>query len=144
MAKAKLDKRPIMVRLSDTTLGFANRSEDIRGRTVYDSNREEVGEVDDLFVDQLSEKVRFLQVSSQGFLGLGRTKFLIPVDAITSISEDLVRISQTREQVAGAPAYSPELVDKRFVTNVYDYYGYDPYWEQGYVYPPYPNYPPLL
>jgi len=144
MAKAKLDESSVMVKLTDTTLSFSDPSEDIRGRKVYDSNREEIGEVDDLFVDQPEGKVRFLEVSSQGILGLGKTKFLIPVDAITSMSADEVRISQTREHLAGAPAYSPELVDRRFVTNLYGYYGYDPYWDKAYVYPPYPYYPPLL
>jgi sporulation protein YlmC with PRC-barrel domain len=142
MAKAKSDEKTMMVKLSDTTLVFTDRAQDIRGRTVVDSNREEIGEVDDLFIDQGEEKVRFLEVSSGGFLGLGETKFLIPVDAITGISENEVRIDKTRVHVAGAPRYSPELVDARFLTNMYDYYGYAPYWGRGYVYPPYPYYPP--
>jgi len=144
MAKAKIDEQLILVKLSDTSLAFAEGAEDIRGRKVFDSNHEEIGEVNDLFIDQKEEKARFLEVASGGFLGLGSDKFLIPVDAITSISNDEVRIHKTREHVAGAPTYSPELVDQRFVTNMYNYYGYGPYWEKGYVYPPFPNYPPML
>ena len=112
MSRAKNEEAPIMVMLSDTSLAFADQREDIRGRKVYDNNREEIGEVDDLFIDQRETKARFLEVSSQGFLGLGKTRFLIPVDVIESISADEVRISKTREHVAGAPTYSPELVDK--------------------------------
>jgi sporulation protein YlmC with PRC-barrel domain len=144
MAKAKTDEQSLMVKLSDTTFSFADGSEDVRGRKVVDSNGEEIGEVNDLFIDQKNQKVRFLEIASGGFLGLGATKFLIPVDAISGLSEDEVRIHKTREHVASAPAYSPELVDTRFVTNLYDHYGYGPYWEKGYNYPPYPYYPPLL
>jgi sporulation protein YlmC with PRC-barrel domain len=144
MAKAKTAAQFIMTKLSDTTFAFADHSEDIRGRKVLDSKGEEIGEVNDLFIDQREGKVRFLEVASGGFLGLGETKFLIPVDAITSIGEDEVRIHKTREHVASAPTYSPELVDTGFVTNLYNYYGYGPYWEKGYNYPPYPYYPPLL
>jgi sporulation protein YlmC with PRC-barrel domain len=143
MAKAKSDEKAMMVKLSDTTLVVTDPAQDIRGRTVVDTKREEIGKVDDLYIDQGEEKVRFLEVSAGGFLGLGDTKFLIPVDAITGISEDEVRIDKTREHVAGAPRYSPELVDTRLLTNMYDYYGSKPYWGRAYVYPPYPYYPPM-
>ena len=141
-AKEKVDKKTMMVRLSDTSLAFVDSAQDIRGRKVLDRKGEEIGKVDDLFVDQGDQKVRFLEISSGGFLGLGDTKFLIPMDAITSIKEHEVRIDQTREHVAGAPRYAPELVDTRFLTNIYDYYGYAPYWGAGYTYPSYPYYPP--
>ena len=93
---------------------------------VVDRNQEEIGKVQDLFVDQSEEKIRFLEISSGGFLGLGETKFLVPVDAITAVKENEVRIDQTRQHLAGAPSYAPELVDARYLTNVYDYYGYVP------------------
>ena len=130
-----------LVRLSDTDLTVADRAEDIRGRNVLDMAGEELGEVDDLLVDEREHKVRFLQVSSGGFLGLGARKFLIPVDAIMRITEDAVYISQSRERVASAPNYDPTLVDERYLGEVYGYYGYPPYWGPDYRYPPYPYYP---
>lgn len=138
MAKAGTDKRAFLVRMSDTSYQFTDRSEDIRGRKVLDRSQDEIGKVDDLFIDQSEGKIRFLEISSGGFLGLGETKFLIPVDAITSISEEEVHIDQTREKVAGAPRYQPELVDARLLTDTYDYYGYMPYWGVGYSYPAFP------
>src|SRR5688572_10674912 len=107
-----------LVKLRDTNLTLADRAEDIRGRDVFDTAGEEVGEVDDLFVDEQEQKVRFLQVASGGFLGLGATKFLIPVDAITRMTEDAVYISQARERLAGAPRYDPSLVDERYLHDV--------------------------
>jgi sporulation protein YlmC with PRC-barrel domain len=129
-----------LVKLSDTNLTLADRAEDIRGRDVLDMAGEEIGEVDDLLVDEQAHKVRFLQVSSGGFLGLGATKFLIPVDAISRITEDAIHISQTRERLAGAPRYDPTLVDERYLSDIYGYYGYSPYWGPDYRYPPYPYY----
>jgi len=41
---------------------------------------------------------------------------------------DEVLIDQMRQYVAGAPRYALELAAVRFLTNVYDYYGYAPYW----------------
>jgi sporulation protein YlmC with PRC-barrel domain len=143
MAKAKTEENVILVKLGDTDLTVADHAEDIRGRKVLDREREEIGKIDDLFIDQKEQKVRFLEVSAGGFLGLGETKFMIPVDAITAISADEVRIDQTRERVTGAPRYTPELADRRYLVNMYRHYGYAPYWGAGYVYPPYPYYPPL-
>jgi sporulation protein YlmC with PRC-barrel domain len=130
-----------LVRLSDSDLALAKREEDIRGRTVFDMAGEELGEVNDLFIDEQDHKVRLLEVASGGVLGLGTTKFLIPVDAIRRITEDAVYISQSRERVAGAPRYDPALVDQRYVSDVYGHYGYPPYWGPDYRYPPYPYYP---
>jgi sporulation protein YlmC with PRC-barrel domain len=130
-----------LVRLSDTDLTLAERDEDIRGRQAVDMAGEELGEVHDLLIDDREQKVRFLEVSSGGFLGLGATKFLIPVDAITRITPDAVHINQSRERVAGAPRYDPTLIDERYVGNVYSHYGYSPYWGPDYRYPSYPRYP---
>ena len=143
MAKAKIDEKALMIRMGDSSLAFVDGAQDIRGRKVVDRNQEEIGKVQDLFVDQSEEKIRFLEISSGGFLGLGETKFLVPVDAITTVKENEVRIDQTRQHLAGAPSYAPELVDARYLTNVYDYYGYVPYWGADYTYPPFPYYPPI-
>jgi len=82
-------------------------------------------------------------VTSGGFLGLGATKFLLPVESITRITDDAVYINQSRERVAGSPGYDPTLVDERYVREVYSHYGYPPYWGLDYEYPSYPYYPPL-
>jgi sporulation protein YlmC with PRC-barrel domain len=138
---AAYETKATLVRLSDSNLTLANRAEDIRGRTVLDMAGEELGKVEDLFIDEQDHKVRLLEVSSGGFLGLGATKFLIPVDAIRRVTDDAVYISQSRERVAGAPRYDPALVDERYVSDVYGHYGYPPYWGPDYRYPPYPYYP---
>jgi hypothetical protein len=80
--------------------------------------------------------VRFLEVASGGFLGIGEKTFLIPVDAITRIHEDHVHIDQRREHIAGSPAYDPAVAPKEdFWETTYGYYGYTPYWAAGYAFP---------
>jgi sporulation protein YlmC with PRC-barrel domain len=143
---AQIENVGTMIRLSDTDLTVADPAEDIRDHNVVDRNHEEIGEVSDLLIDDREKRVRFLEVASGGFLGLGKTKFLIPVDAITRISDDTVYVNQTRQHVAGAPAYDPDLVHEDvhevgYYGDVYQHYGYPPYWGAGYMYPPYPYYP---
>ncbi len=95
----------MLVRLSATDERVAIGDDDIRGRHVKDKNGNDIGRVDDLLIDDSERKVRFIEVASGGFLGIGQDKAFLPVDAITSITEDEVHINQDREFVAGAPVY---------------------------------------
>ncbi|HEX5497584.1 MAG TPA: PRC-barrel domain-containing protein [Thermomicrobiales bacterium] len=130
-----------LVKLGDTDLQLADPHEDVRNRKVVDRAGDDIGHVDALLVDQRDHKVRFLQVAAGGFLGLGERKFVIPIDAVTSVTPKDVRIDQTRQHLIGSPAYDPDLVYKQdYYSGLYGYYGYPPYWSPGYVYPPYPYY----
>ena len=129
-----------IVKLSDTDLMLADPAEDIVGRNVVAASGEDIGKVDDLMIDDVENKVRFVRVASGGILGLGQTKFLIPVDAITRVTGDNVFVDRDRDQVAAAPAYDPDLVDEEYFEHLYGHYGYQPYWSAGYVYPAFPYY----
>lgn len=129
-----------LVALADTDQTVAGTDADIRGLMVRDSAGEEIGEIDDLLIDLEENRVRFLVVASGGFLGIGEDKSYLPVDAITGI-DDAVRIDLTRERVAGAPRYDPDLVnDRDYNERAFGYYGYTPYWTAGYGYPAFPYY----
>ena len=131
-------------RLRDIGETVAGADEDIRGRKVLDNAGTHVGTVDGLMIDDAQKKVRFLRVECGGFLGLGATHVMIPVDAITSITDDAVTIDRGGEHLHGAPRYDPALVkelDERYWSNVYGYYGMGPFWGPGYMYPAYPHYP---
>ncbi len=119
--------------LSDTGEMVASPNEDVRGRKVLDDAGEEIGAVDGLMVDD-EKKVRFLRVESGGFLGLGRTRIMIPVEAITRVMPHAVSIDRGREHLRGAPLYDPTLVDdtdQAYWGSVYGYYGVAPYSERG-------------
>jgi sporulation protein YlmC with PRC-barrel domain len=136
------EKRTELRKLSDTGQTVAGRDNDIRGREVKDQDGNDLGKIDDLLIDQEENKVRFLVVASGGFLGIGETDSFIPVDAISRITSNEVRLDQRRDHVAAAPVYDPDLVEERdFYQAVYSYYGYAPYWAPGYVYPAYPFLP---
>jgi sporulation protein YlmC with PRC-barrel domain len=127
-----------LTKLRDDDETVADRSSDIRGRKVVDKNNQPLGKIEALLIDDKEQKVRFLEVASGGFLGLGEAKSFIPVDAITKITEDEVHINQTAENVAGAPAYDPALVNQtHFYEGTYGYYGMMPFWGPTYLYPGY-------
>jgi sporulation protein YlmC with PRC-barrel domain len=138
---SKTEQRVGLVKLGDTDLTVADRSEDVRGYKVFDSAGEELGKVSNLIIDEAQAKVRFLEVTGGGFLGIGDHTVLVPVDAVTRISDEKVYVNQTREHVAGGPRYDPALaVEESFWTSNYEHYGVAPYWSTGYTYPSYPIY----
>lgn len=133
-----------LVKLGDTGKTVADIHEDIRGFTVRDGAGGELGKVEELLIDLEEEKVRFLIIASGGFLGIGKDKVFLPVDAVKSInhSDGEVIIDQANEQIAGAPEYDPDLAEKSsYYDALYGYYGFSPYWSPGYTYPAFPYYP---
>ena len=122
------EKVPQLVRLRDTDRTVSSSDEDIRGRMAKDKDGHDLGTIEGLLVDETERKVRFMEVGSGGLLGLGESKSLIPVEAITSITPGAVSIGHTREHVAGAPRYDPDLVETKldYFFNLYPYYGYPP------------------
>lgn len=120
----------VLVKLSDANLTVSDPDEDIRDRKVIDEHDDEIGHVSGLFINQNDKKIRMLQVAAGGFLGLGERHFLIPVEAVSSVTPDEVRINQTRERVVNSPAYDPnlEVRSPEFWGPYYRYYGYAPSW----------------
>ncbi len=115
----------------DTIDGTLN---DVRGRTVRDTDGTDIGVVIDLLVDDREKKVRFLVIGHGGFLGVGAQRTLLPVEAVTKITGDKVLIDQSGARVASAPGYRPNLVDDRvYHASIADHFGYAPHWGHGYL-----------
>ena len=120
----QVNEGPNVARLSDSELVLEDPAQDVRGRNVYDSSGEEIGTVEDLYVDEAERRVRFLEVGAGGFLGLGEKHFLLPVEAVAEVSDEGVTVSQTREKIVGSPAYDPNVVpESQAQRAIYDYYG---------------------
>jgi hypothetical protein len=124
-----------LTKLTGTGMTVKNATDDMRGRKVTDKDGKH-GKVQDVFVDHRERKARFLLVEHGGFLGIGEKKSFIPVDAITRTTSDDVYINDTRDHLAEAPGYEPDLVnDCSYQTSIYVYYRCSPHWSAGYVYP---------
>ncbi len=98
-----------------------------------DGDGEELGRVDDLLVDEDEASVRFLRVSEGGFLGLGATHYLVPVEAVVAVDRDRVHIDRRRSGMADVPGYDPELAPlPAYYGDVYGWWAVPPYWGPGY------------
>ncbi|GAB2917767.1 hypothetical protein GCM10027047_14350 [Rhodococcus aerolatus] len=124
--------------LGDRGLTVDGSANDVRGRTVRDKDGHGIGRVSELLVDDQTSKVRFLLVEHGGFLGFGATRTLIPAEVVTQTTEHEVRIDRSRDRVAAAPGYDPDLVDDRpHHADIYAHYGLTPDWGAGYPFTPF-------
>ena len=119
---------PVLVRLSDSGLALEDLTQDVRGLDVYDEDGDQIGTVRDLYADTQERKVRFLDVSAGGFMGLGERRFLVPVEAVSEVREDgVVVVDQKRRKVAESPLFDADVVPQPpYQDELYEYYGYLP------------------
>jgi sporulation protein YlmC with PRC-barrel domain len=90
--------------MGDSAFVAANPEDNLCGKDVYDPHGQRMGRVEDLYVDRQEREVRFLEVGAGGFLGIGERRFLVPVEAVTRVSEDQVIVEPERTEKAEGPA----------------------------------------
>ncbi len=138
MASQRTKPSTTLETLKEANETLADAGQDIRGRDVIAKDGKKIGKVDALFVDAAEEQVRFMRLKAGGFLGIGEKSWLVPVDAITSVDKDEVRVDQSYDRIVGSPVYDPEVIQKvphDYYHGIYGYYGYAPYWGANYFYP---------
>jgi hypothetical protein len=103
----------------------------INGYTIAASD-DRLGTVSDFLFDDRSWRIRWLVVDTGTWLS-GR-KVLLPPDVLGHPDESRREFSVrlTRQQVEDSPDIdSDRPVSRQLETNVYDYYGWRPYWDSG-------------
>jgi len=108
-------------------------SEDIEGVKVYDQAGNDVGEIDYLIIDRVSGSVRYAVMSFGGLLGLGRSHFPLPWDAIRyDADRDGYVANVTEQQLKDAPDFDEDaLNDRDWESRWHGHFGARPYWEEG-------------
>jgi hypothetical protein len=104
---------------------------EIKGYAIAASDGD-LGKVSDFLFDDSSWLVRWLIVDTSHWI-TGR-KVLLPASALghpdAAAKKFTVRL--TKEQVKSSPDVDSELpVSRQMETNIYDYYGWSPYWGSG-------------
>jgi len=122
------EPQPNLTKLSDSEdVRLREPLQNIRDLDVYDSNGEQIGSVEDLYVDQEAQFPRFLDVGAGGFLGIGKKHFLVPFEEVSRHveEEERVVVNRHRDKVLGSPDFDPdEMPEVDLQRAVYAYYGY--------------------
>ncbi len=93
-----------LVRMGESSFVPANPEDDVRTKDVYTIDGKVIGSVEDLYIDRHEREVRFLEVGTGGFLGIGEKHLLVPVEAVTEVAAGRVTIEPGRTQKVEGPA----------------------------------------
>jgi sporulation protein YlmC with PRC-barrel domain len=102
-------------------------SERVEGTTVYNSNGDKLGSIDDLMIDKRTGQVRYAVLEFGGFLGMGTDRYPLPWTMLNyDPSMDGYVVPLDKATLEGAPHYvtdnGPEYTPE-YSRSVDQYYG---------------------
>jgi sporulation protein YlmC with PRC-barrel domain len=118
---------------TDYTTPSMQRVSDLNGLSVENPEGENLGKIEDLMLDLSNGRASYAVLSFGGVLGIGDKLFAIPWDMLKVDTENyVIVINVDPETLENAPGFDrdnwPDHTDSAWLTNVYNYYGYRPYW----------------
>src|SRR5215218_7563241 len=99
---------------------------EMRQKSVLDSGDDIVGTVANLYVDEDSRQLRFVDVVTSEFLGLERKHHLVPVEAVSEEDSGSITLGVDQEAVESAPRFPDPHVgpDEEYQRTIREHYGY--------------------
>jgi sporulation protein YlmC with PRC-barrel domain len=102
--------RSNLTKLSELEVPLEERWQDIRNLDVYDVSDEQIGSVEDLYIDREARQPSYLIVSAGGVLGVGKKHFLIPVEEVSrDVGEERVTVTVPKDKVLNSPEFDPDV-----------------------------------
>jgi sporulation protein YlmC with PRC-barrel domain len=105
------------------------------GMKVEDTTGKNLGDVNDLVVDDATGRVVYGVLSFGGFLGMGDKLFAIPWHALrqSAKADDKFVLDVPKDKLEAAPGFDkktwPNMADHRWGLDIHKYYGENPYWD---------------
>ncbi len=98
---------------------------EIRQKSVLDSGGSVVGMVANLYVDEDSRQLRFVDVLTSDFLGLERKHHLVPMEVVSLEDPGSITLRVNQETVESAPDFpNPHVVpDEECQRTIREHYG---------------------
>lgn len=105
------------------------------GDDVRNQAGDDLGQVKEIMLDINAGRVAYAVLSFGGFMGMGDKLFAVPWEAMTLDTEQRAFILNVdRQTLENAPGFDKDnwpkttAGDDTWLREVYDYYGYGPYW----------------
>ena len=97
----------------------ADRLAELRGSSVYSSDGEKIGSVEDVFVDEDTGQPEWVGLGT-GFLGTKRV--LVPIVG-AEVRDDGVHVPYEKDHVKGTPDLDGDAIDQETESRLYAHYG---------------------
>jgi sporulation protein YlmC with PRC-barrel domain len=107
----------------------------IIGEPVINRQKEDLGKIHELVIDAKEGRLAYAVLSFGGFMGMGNKLFALPWKAFEfATNENKLILNVDKEKLKAAPGFDkdakwPDFADRTWGKGIYDYYGFDPYWQ---------------
>ena len=107
----------------------------IIGEAVINRQNEDLGKIHELVIDAKEGRLAYAVLSFGGFMGMGNKLFALPWKAFEfATTENKLILNVDKEKLKAAPGFDkdskwPDFADRTWGKGIYDYYGFDPYWQ---------------
>jgi sporulation protein YlmC with PRC-barrel domain len=103
------------------------------GDRVVNPQGENLGKIEEVMLDLHDDRIAYAVLSFGGFLGVGDKLFAVPWGALKlDAPNHRFILDQSKERLMNAPGFDkdhwPNMADRSFGTQVYDYYSISTYW----------------
>jgi sporulation protein YlmC with PRC-barrel domain len=110
------------------------RATTLRGMDVENAQGETLGEIEDLMIDMQDGRIAYAGLAYGGWLGLGENLAAVPWQALKlNLAEGNSTLNMDKDKLRAAPHFAkdkwPLTVDRKWLADVYAYYGARPYWQ---------------
>lgn len=106
------------------------------GDQVVNSAGEDLGKLDELMIDLQTGRIAYAVLSFGGFMGIGNKLFAIPWNrlSVDEVNKRMI-LDVDRDLLERAPGFDkdnwPDMSDPSFGSQIYSYYGTEPYWDNS-------------
>lgn len=104
----------------------------IKGDKVINTEGEDLGKIEELMIDLYDGRIAYAVLSFGGFLGLDNKLFAIPWGALSlRVDEHAFVLNVHKEVLEKAEGFDKNnwpLTNREWLSSMYSYYGYQPYW----------------
>ena len=108
-----------LVKLEDFDGEVEEQWQDAGGSKVLDSDDEEIGTVEEVYIWEEPGTAHLLEVSGE------ERSFLIPVHAVTNADEEGVKVEQSKQKILDSPEFeSGDAPDDEARKSAFQHYGY--------------------
>ena len=110
------------------------RASKVNGMDVLNADHKNLGDIQDVVLDQESGRIAYAVLSFGGFLGIGDKLFAVPWGALKPTTDKKAfTLDIPKERLEKAPGFDkknwPDLANRQWGADIHTYYNVPPYWE---------------
>jgi len=108
----------------------------LNGDEVRNNAGEDLGKIEDIMIDVPTGRIAYAVLSFGGFLNMGNKLFAVPWSSLTlDEDEKCFNLDMSKETLENAPGFDkdnwPDMADTEWRSEIYNYYGATPDWDDS-------------